>query len=92
VWARGDLLRQALEKQYGLNGHPPMDPDTIFPEVQSCSLEEIFGRREGLTRKYACRTSSAHWDADELTLVEKRQYRAHLGLADDVHSNHKIHA
>lgn len=56
-----------------------MDPDFIFPEVQTCSLEEIFGRREGLTRKYNNRTSSAHWDADQLTLVEKRQYRNHMG-------------
>ncbi len=78
-WARGDKLREALERQYGLNGHTPMDPDLIFPEVQSCSLEEIFGRREGLNRKYNARTSSAHWDADELTLVEKRQYRVHMG-------------
>lgn len=29
--------------------------------------------------RYASRTSSAHWDADELTPVEKRQYRAHMG-------------
>ena len=50
-WARGEQLKLALEKQYGLNGHIPLDPDKIFPEVQTCSLEEIFGRREGLTRK-----------------------------------------
>lgn len=50
-WARGDSLRQALERQYGLGGGVPMDPDAIFPEVQTCSLEEIFGKREGLTRK-----------------------------------------
>jgi len=40
-WARGAQLKEALEKQYGLNGHAPVDPDTIFPEVQSCDLEEI---------------------------------------------------
>lgn len=78
-WAKGELLKKALEKQFGLHGGQPMDPDSIFPEVQTCSLEEIFGRREGLTRKYANRTSSAHWDADQLTLVEKRTYRSHMG-------------
>ena len=56
-----------------------MDPDLIFSEVQSCSLEDIFGCKEGLTRKYASRTSSAHWDADEMTLVERRAYRKHMG-------------
>ena len=30
-------------------------------------------------RRYANRTSSAHWDADEMTLVEKRVYRKHMG-------------
>lgn len=29
--------------------------------------------------RYHNRTSSAHWDADELTLVEKRTYRKHMG-------------
>lgn len=77
-WAKGELLKKALEKQFGLHGGLPVDPDSIFPEVQTCSLEEIFGRREGLTRKYANRTSSAHWDHDQLTLVEKRTYRAHM--------------
>lgn len=34
-------------QQYGLNGHTAMDPDSIFHEVQTCSLEEIFGIKEG---------------------------------------------
>lgn len=78
-WARSNLLREALERQYGYGGHIPMDPDAIFPEVKTCSLEEIFGCREGINRKYSKRTSSAHWDADELTLLEKRAYRKHMG-------------
>lgn len=36
-----------LSQQYGLNGHTAMDPDSIFHEVQTCSLEEIFGVKEG---------------------------------------------
>ena len=78
-WARGPLLKEALERQYGLGGQIPMDPDLIFHEVSTCSLEEIFGVREGLTRKYGNRSSSAHWDADQMTLVEKRVYRKHMG-------------
>ncbi len=46
-WARSSQLKEALERQYGLNGHIPVDPDTIFHEVQTCSLEEIFGCKEG---------------------------------------------
>ena len=79
-WARGPQLKEALERQYGLvAGVPPVDPDLIFPEIVSCSLEEIFGCREGITRKYSSRSSSAHWAPDELTIVEKRQYRMHMG-------------
>jgi len=79
-WARGAQLKEALERQYGLNGHTAMDPDLIFPEVQSCNLEEIFGKKEGKFGKYSKRTSSAQWDADELTLVEKRTYRTQMGF------------
>jgi hypothetical protein len=50
-WARGQLLKEALERQYGLTGQVPMDPDAIFFEVATCSLEEIFGCKEGLTRR-----------------------------------------
>ena len=46
-WARGNLLKEALDRQYGMCGNKPMDPDAIFPEVQTCSLEEIFGKPQG---------------------------------------------
>lgn len=79
-WARGSKLKEQLERQYGLvPGVPAMDPDSIFPEVVSCDLEEIFGCSRGVNRKYSHRTSSAQWDADKLTLVEKRAYRKHMG-------------
>jgi hypothetical protein len=84
-WAKGITLKEAIERQYGMkNGKYdsdiiPMDPDLIFPEVQSCSLEDIFGAREGRSGSYAKRTSSAHWDADKLTIIEKRTYRNHMG-------------
>lgn len=57
----------------------PVDPDLIFQEVTTCNLEEIFGIKEGINRKYGARSSSAHWDADQMTLVEKRSYRKHMG-------------
>ena len=36
------------------------------------------------------RSSSAHWDADQMTLVEKRTYRKHMGYdrAPTVLHNH----
>ena len=80
-WARGVQLKEQLERQYGLHGHASVDPDLIFPEVVSCSLEEIFGASMGKSGSYNKRSSSAHWDADELTLVEKRTYRAQMGLS-----------
>lgn len=80
-WARGSNLKEALERQYGLRGKAPMDPDTIFPEVRTCSLEEIFGASYGKSGAYNKRSSSAHWDADELTMHEKRSYRSQMGFA-----------
>ena len=62
-------------------GIPPVDPDTIFAEVQTCSLEEIFGRVEGRFGKYSRRTSSAKWEFDEISMVEKRKYRNVMGYA-----------
>mmetsp|Transcript_26263 Transcript_26263/g.38934 ORF Transcript_26263/g.38934 Transcript_26263/m.38934 type:complete len:768 (+) Transcript_26263:107-2410(+) len=80
-WAKGPKLREALERQYGVNGHTAVDPDLIFPDIQTCNLEEIFGRREGKCGKYSVRTSSAKWDADQITLVEKRKYRCQMGFS-----------
>ena len=81
-WARGAQLKEALERQFGFNGHTPLDPDVIFYEVQTCSLEEIFGQKEGKSgRAYAGRSSSAKWDADEISVIERRKYRQQMGYA-----------
>jgi len=48
-WARGAKLKEQLDRQYGLDGHPAFDPDTLFPEITTCSLEEIFGPASGRT-------------------------------------------
>jgi hypothetical protein len=79
-WAKPQNLIAALNKQYGLGGNIPVDPDTIFPEVNTCNLEEIFGTREGKSGAYSTRTSSAKWDDDQFSLVERRNYRAFLGF------------
>jgi hypothetical protein len=47
-------------------------------QVQTCSLEEIFGCREGRSGAYAKRTSSARWDLDTLTLVPPRSFSSVL--------------
>jgi len=47
-------------------------------QVQTCSLEEIFGCREGRSGAYAKRTSSARWDLDTLTLVPPAPAPFHL--------------
>lgn len=78
-WAKGTQLKEALDRQFGLSGGLPMDPDAIFHEVQTCSLEEIFGAKAGKSGQYSKRTSSAHWDKDELSVVEKRNYRQQMG-------------
>jgi hypothetical protein len=80
-WARGNDLKEALERQFGFHGHTPVDPDTIFFEVSTCNLEEIFGQKEGKFGSYAKRNSTGKWDADELSLVEKRKYRSQMGYA-----------
>ena len=93
-WARGPLLKDALERQYGLNGHTAVDPDQIFYEVQTCSLEEIFGVREGRSGAYAKRTSSARWDLDSLSLVEKRtaQFAGEWQTAEPTAARQSIYA
>ena len=74
-------MKEALERQYGMYGHTPVDPDMLFPVVQTCSLEEIFGAQEGRSGKYNHRSSSAKWEHDEITLIETRTYRKQMGLA-----------
>ncbi len=49
-WAKPAQLKEALERQYGLDGSNPVDPDLIFPEVHTCNLEEIFGCKGGHSR------------------------------------------
>ena len=74
-WARSANLIPALEKQFG-NGPERIDPDTIFPEVETCDLEKIFDRKKN---RYVRRTSSGNWSHDRVTIQEKLVYKRQMG-------------
>ena len=75
-WARSANLIPALEKQYS-NGPERIDPDTIFPEVETCDLEKIFDRQKS---RYVRRTSSGNWSDDRVTIQEKLVYKRQMGF------------
>ena len=80
VWATRANLMAALEQQYngkGQNGQR-IDPDDIFPEVQSCDLEAIFGNKKS---KYRTRNSSGNWTKDRVTAAEKLVYKRDMGFS-----------
>jgi hypothetical protein len=81
TWALRDNLVRALEQQYtGRIDGRMVDPDDIFPEVQSCDLEAIFGSKKA---KYRTRTSSGNWTKDRVTVAEKLVYKRDMGFAMD---------
>jgi len=83
TWAQRSNLYSALEEQYnGRIGGKKVDPDEIFPEVHSCDLEAIFGRRK--SKNYRSRASSGNWANDEVTVAEKLVYKRGMGFANDV--------
>lgn len=69
-WARSKNLEKALEIQFSKNY--PIDPDTLFGEVETCNLEAIFGKKSS---KYRHRNSSGDWTKDRVTSAEKRWYK-----------------
>lgn len=81
TWALRANLLPALEQQYnGCIGGRKVDPDTLFPEVQSCDLEAIFENKKA---KYRSRTSSGNWTRDKVTAAEKLVYKRDMGFATD---------
>jgi hypothetical protein len=79
-WARGPALREALEAQF--NKKQKTDPDSIFPEVRTCDLEDIFKSFQGQEKKkraYRQRQSTGNWQRDELTSAEKLRYKEDMG-------------
>ncbi|MGK3743784.1 MAG: hypothetical protein ACI8RD_001708 [Bacillariaceae sp.] len=82
TWALRANLYPALEKQYnGRIGSRKVDPDEIFPEVQSCDLEAIFGTKKA--KAYRSRASSGNWAQDKVTVAEKLVYKREMGFATD---------
>eukprot|EP00529_Nitzschia_sp_RCC80_P031778 CAMPEP_0113457472 /NCGR_PEP_ID=MMETSP0014_2-20120614/9428_1 /TAXON_ID=2857 /ORGANISM="Nitzschia sp." /LENGTH=355 /DNA_ID=CAMNT_0000348973 /DNA_START=12 /DNA_END=1079 /DNA_ORIENTATION=+ /assembly_acc=CAM_ASM_000159 len=79
VWATRANLMTALEHQYNGKGQKgqKIDPDDIFPEVQSCDLEAIFGNKKS---KYRTRNSSGNWTRDKVTAAEKLVYKRDMGF------------
>ena len=74
-WAFGASLAAAIHAQYGDGS---VDPDSIFQEVSTCDLEEIFGAKK---KRYNKRTSSGNWHQDRLQHHERVRYRADMGFA-----------
>eukprot|EP00531_Pseudo-nitzschia_arenysensis_P014562 CAMPEP_0116127452 /NCGR_PEP_ID=MMETSP0329-20121206/6847_1 /TAXON_ID=697910 /ORGANISM="Pseudo-nitzschia arenysensis, Strain B593" /LENGTH=628 /DNA_ID=CAMNT_0003621551 /DNA_START=141 /DNA_END=2027 /DNA_ORIENTATION=+ len=82
TWAQKVNLYSALEEQYnGRIGSKRADPDDIFPEVQSCDLEAIFGPKK--SKMYKRRASSGNWANDQVTAAEKLVYKREMGFATD---------
>ncbi len=82
VWAQRTNLYAALQDQYnGRIGSKKVDPDEIFPEVQSCDLEAIFGPKK--SKMYKRRASSGNWANDQVTAAEKLIYKREMGFATD---------
>ncbi|KAG7347636.1 inner centromere protein containing ARK binding region [Nitzschia inconspicua] len=80
TWAIRQNLIQALEEQYhGKVDGKRVDPDDIFPEVQSCDLVAIFGNKKA--DKYRSRNSSGNWMRDKVTAAEKLVYKRDMGFA-----------
>ena len=79
TWAQRPNLLAALQEQYnGRIGSVKVDPDDIFPEVQSCDLEAIFGPKK--SKLYKRRASSGNWANDQVTAAEKLVYKREMGF------------
>lgn len=77
-WAQKENLITALKSQYD-DTNLRVDPDALFPEVETCDLEAIF---EGDKKKnrYKKRTSSGNWTKDRVTAAEKLVYKRTMGF------------
>ena len=75
-WAQKENLIPALKKQYDDNGNR-LDPDALFPEVETCDLEAIFDKKRNRFKK---RTSSGNWTKDRVTVAEKLVYKRTMGF------------
>ena len=76
AWAHIDNLIPALTKQYAGNADR-LDPDLLFPEVETCDLEAIFDKKRSRFKK---RNSSGNWTKDRVTTAEKLTYKRTMGF------------
>lgn len=72
-WAQKHNLLPALERQYA-GGR--LDPESIFPPVVTCNLEDIFDQSRS---RFKQRTSSANWSRDGVTVKEIVAYKRTMG-------------
>jgi len=80
-WAKKMHLHKALLDQYDKKKNGTLDPDSIFPEVETCDLAAIFDQKK---TRYKKRTSSGNWTKDRVTVAEKLTYKRTMGYS--VHS------
>ena len=74
-WAQKQKLLPALERQYA-NSDGRLDPETIFPPVLTCNLDDIFDQKKS---RYRQRTSSANWSKDGVSHTEIVAYKRTMG-------------
>lgn len=75
TWAQKQNLLPALEAQYA-NRDGRLDPETIFPPVTTCSLEDIFDQKKS---RFKQRTSSANWAKDGVSHTEIVAFKRTMG-------------
>lgn len=75
-WAQKDKLQKALEKQFGVNGQPRINPDEVFGEVYTCDLSAIFGESKRFNKP---RKETGDWKNDKVTIHEQMAYKRAMG-------------
>mmetsp|Transcript_11085 Transcript_11085/g.17087 ORF Transcript_11085/g.17087 Transcript_11085/m.17087 type:complete len:312 (-) Transcript_11085:82-1017(-) len=75
-WAQKQNLIKALHAQYDTERSERFDPDSIFPEVETCDLAAIFNKNKS---RYKKRTSTGNWLKDRVTVAEKLTYKRNMG-------------
>eukprot|EP00548_Thalassiothrix_antarctica_P014084 CAMPEP_0194171976 /NCGR_PEP_ID=MMETSP0154-20130528/6528_1 /TAXON_ID=1049557 /ORGANISM="Thalassiothrix antarctica, Strain L6-D1" /LENGTH=672 /DNA_ID=CAMNT_0038884509 /DNA_START=211 /DNA_END=2229 /DNA_ORIENTATION=- len=76
-WAQKDNLLKALHKQYG-DTSEKFDPDSIFPEVETCDLTAIFNKKKN---RYKKRASTGNWLGDSVSAAERLTYKRDMGFS-----------
>mmetsp|Transcript_2172 Transcript_2172/g.3224 ORF Transcript_2172/g.3224 Transcript_2172/m.3224 type:complete len:658 (-) Transcript_2172:89-2062(-) len=77
-WAQKPNLIKALHAQYDTEKSERFDPDSIFPEVETCDLAAIFNKNKSRFKK---RASTGNWLKDSVTVAEKLTYKRDMGFS-----------